>query len=359
MSLMTFLICGGMNPNFAGANGLLPALLLSFLSVTAYSFLEKQERLQVKMPKGVPVAVARSFSSLIPMVLVALSFGFLNYLFWAGGYYGDVTVMNKGAVMIAPIDQSFISMFYKGVTAPFLSFVGSKSAGFWILMVFLLFVGFFWWCGIHGTNLLNGIFYPIWFGLIIANTEYVQSFGSYEAAWNAGKLSIANWGFIEQFVLVTGSSMTGMLVLGSVIFSNNAQWKNVNKIAGPAAIFNINEPVIYGYPIMLNPVLLIPMLLTMPIAGAMAYLSTSFGWMRVSYIYVPWPLPAPIGAVLTTGFDWRAAPVLITILATIFVWYLPFIFIDNKIQKKLGTQTKSMVEKIKNKKDKKNAKNKK
>ena len=356
VSLMIFLICGGINPNFSGANGLLPALLLSFLTVTAYTFLERQEKLQVKMPKGVPPAVARSFSALFPIVFVSLSFAFINYLFWAGGYYGNITIMNKGAIMIAPIDQSFISMFYKGVTAPFLTFVGSKAAGFGIMIIYLLFVGFFWWCGIHGTNLLNGIFYPIWFGLIIANSQAVESYGSYEAALQAGKLSIANWGFIEQFILPTGWSMTGMLVLGSAIFSNNPQWKNVNKIAGPAAVFNINEPVTYGYPIMLNPVLLIPTLLAMPIAGTMAYLSTSFGWMRVAYIYVPWPLPTPIGGILTTGFDWRAAPILITILATIFIWYLPFIFIDNKIQKKLGIGTKSMIQKIRIKKNGRNVK---
>lgn len=347
ISLASFLICGGHNSFFFGANGMLGGILIGFLSTYIFTKLQTFKKLTIRMPEGVPPAVGRSFSALFAILITTLIFALWNYIFWVGGNYGVVNLLDKeNKMVLSSNSMSFLGMFFKGFTSPFISFVGSKNAGFGILLIYTFAYGFFWWCGIHGGSVLSGIFYPIWFGLIIQNSEAVEFYGSYEAAKQAGKLAIANWAFIEQFILLTGWGTTGMLILGSAIFSRNPIWKKINKIAIPAGIFNINEPVTYGYPIMFNPILAIPSLLACPLAGTIAYLSTSLGLVRTTYIYVPWALPAPIGPLLSTGMDWRSIIVVLIIFVAIFFLYLPFIFIDNRLLKKNKTE---MVDSFKDK----------
>jgi len=90
------------------------------------------------------------------------------------------------------------------------------------------------------------------------------------------------------------------------------------------SIFNINEPVIFGMPIVLNPILIIPFIVTPLIGATVAYIATSIGLVNPTYVMVPWTLPAPIGAYLSTGGDWRAIIlVLVNITISVLV-YLPF-----------------------------------
>lgn len=363
IALVVFMICGGIDSNFHGSNGLLPGIILTLIAVYLLTKLQKNKKLKIKMPHGIPPAVGRAFSNLIPVILVALIFGLINYLFWVSGYYGNVSILDRdGKIMVSSHDMSLIALFFKGISAPFLAFMSETSAGLGIMVVYLLFVSFFWFCGIHGSNLLNGIFYPIWMGLTISNTASITSYGSYDAALAADALTITNWAFIEQFAMITGSNITGMLILASILFSRNPQWHKVNSVAAPAAIFNINEPVVYGYPTMLNPILAIPTILSGVIAGIIAYLATYFGFMNIAYIYVPWTMPAPIGGFLTTGMDWRAIIVVLIIFVATFFLYLPFILLDNKMLSKkdielapsLANRIKAKIATKKNKKQESN-----
>jgi Phosphotransferase system, EIIC. len=109
-----------------------------------------------------------------------------------------------------------------------------------------------------------------------------------------------------------------------MLFSKSKYLRNLGRVAILPGICNINEPVIFGAPIMLNPILAIPFIVGPIVTGIISYLAMYFNLVARPYILAPWTLPAPIGAYLTTGGDWRAIVLcLINIIITGIIYY-PF-----------------------------------
>lgn len=131
--------------------------------------------------------------------------------------------------------------------------------------------------------------------------------------------------------------VTGGLIIATSIFSRkNRRIQQVNKVAIPAAIFNINEPVVFGYPLMLEPVLGLPFIFAMSFFSVYVWIFVGpLGWVAKSYIYVPWTMPIGLGAFFSTGFDWKALLLSLSVLPLSFVYYLPFVLIKNKVDSKL------------------------
>lgn len=176
----------------------------------------------------------------------------------------------------------------------------------------------FWSLGLHGQNIVGGVMSPIWYGNMDAN----------RLAYQAGEElpHIFTQQFFEIFINVGGSGATLMLVVAMLVFAKSRQMKDLGRLATGPAIFNINEPIIFGMPIVLNPLLIVPFILT-PIAMIITtYIGMSTGLVaKPAGIAVPWTMPPIISGYLATGGKLSGAIMQLVNLIIAFFIYYPFL----------------------------------
>ena len=137
--------------------------------------------------------------------------------------------------------------------------------------------------------------------------------------------------FRDTFGMMGGTGSTICLLVATMIFSRSKSSREVSKLSIVPGIFNINEPVIYGYPIVFNIPLLIPFVLTPVISLLIAYTATILGLMNRTVVLVPWTTPPLINGFLATGGDWRAVVVQILSFVIGVLFYLPFMKISERV----------------------------
>ncbi len=271
-----------------GGRGLFVAILSSIVAVEILRFC-KRKNWTIKMPEQVPPSLIRSFEALIPVAITVVLMTLITVVLGMDLH----TVVDK---LVAPLVAVGDSLF--GILVP----------------VFL--ITFFWSLGIHGDSIVGTIARPLWEVFLANNAEAVASG---EAIPHAAPETFFQW-----FVWIGGSGATFGLVICMLFFTKTKYSKTLGKTALAPSIFNINEPVIFGVPIMLNPIMIIPFVITPVITSSLSYFATVFGFVTPTYIMPPWTLPAPIGAYLATGGDWRAVLLVIINVAISFVVYYPF-----------------------------------
>ncbi|EUJ22763.1 PTS system diacetylchitobiose-specific transporter subunit IIC [Listeria grandensis FSL F6-0971] len=271
-----------------GGHGLFMAMIVSIFSVEVMRFCKKRN-ITIKMPEQVPPSVARSFEALIPVAFVILFMTLITVIL-------GIDVHSLVDKAVAPIIKAGDSLF--GVLLP----------------VFL--VTFFWSFGIHGISVIGAVARPVWEVYLTSNAEAVAS--------GAPMPHIAPETFFQWFVWIGGSGATLGLVLAMLFFAKSSYTKALGKTTLIPSIFNINEPVIFGVPIVLNPMLIIPFITIPLITTTIAYFATTLGFITPTYIMAPWTLPAPIGAYLATGGDWRAVVLVFVNITISFLIYIPF-----------------------------------
>lgn len=231
------------------------------------------------------------------------------------------------------IDSVFFGLgaaIYQFFTSWFIGFAtGSGSLG--LALMFSFFVTFFWFFGIQGSNLMAGIFEPIWWMILGINTALVTSMG-YADAVMTGEMGVFTKPFFDSYMMLGGSGATLGLLIGTFAVSKRRELKEVAKYATPAGIFQINEPTIFGYPLVLNPVYVIPFILT-------PLINITIGWLfspavldvvNYSYIAIPWTAPWIFGAVITSMDFMALIPATLCLCVSILM-YLPFIYLDNRL----------------------------
>jgi len=241
------------------------------------------------MPEQVPPALIRSFEALIPVAITVLLMTLITVVF-------RIDLHGVIGKLVSPL-----------VT------VGDSLPGV-LVPVFL--ITFFWSLGIHGDSIVGTIARPLWEVFLANNAEAVVAG---EAIPHAAPETFFQW-----FVWIGGSGATFGLVICMLFFARTKYSKTLGKTALAPSIFNINEPVIFGVPIMLNPIMLIPFVVTPLVTSTLSYFATVLGLVTPTYIMPPWTLPAPIGAYLATGGDWRAVVLVVVNVAISFVIYYPF-----------------------------------
>jgi len=278
-----------------GAEGILVAILLAIFSVEVLALFH-QKRWIIRLPASVPSAVSQPFASLVPGLVVLL-------LVWALFHL-------LGFDLFSLIVSAF---------QPLLTRAGD-SLPWVLLMVFL--DSALWLVGIHAVVLL-GLAKPIWLGLLQLNQE--------AAAASAALPHIAAWPFYNWFVWAGGSG--AVLPLAFLMLRARARsLRAVGKLSAPAVLFNINEPLLFGTPVVLNPALAIPFFLAPALCATLSWVVLSAGWVARPYLLVPWTLPAPIGAFISVGGDWRALLLVVVnfILSGLIYW--PFLRVyDNQV----------------------------
>lgn len=271
-----------------GGHGLFVAMLVSIFSVEMIR-LCKTKNFTIKMPDSVPTSVSRSFEALIPVTIV------LSIM--------TIITVVLGIDLHSLVDKAVAPLVKAGDTLPGV-----------LIPVFL--ITFFWSFGIHGVSVVGAVARPVW-EVYLANNS---------AAVAAGKAipHVAPETFFQWFIWIGGSGATLGLVIAMLLTAKSTYGKTMARATIVPSIFNINEPVIFGMPIVLNPILIIPFIVTPLIGATVAYFATTIGLVNPTYVMVPWTLPAPIGAYLSTGGDWRAIIlVLVNITISVLV-YLPF-----------------------------------
>ncbi|MZK49990.1 PTS sugar transporter subunit IIC [Clostridium beijerinckii] len=271
-----------------GGSGMFTAIIMSIFAVEIFRVC-KEKNLTIKMPKEVPTSVANSFAALIPAAFIIVPIWIIRDL------------------LNFDIQKFILSIFTPLVTA------GNSLPG---ILVPILLITLLWGCGIHGDSVVGTVARPIWLAMLDANV----------AAQAAGQPipNIAPEPFFQWFVWIGGSGATiGLVIL--MLGSKSRYLKDIARASLIPGICNINEPVIFGAPIMLNPLLIIPFVLGPLICGCVSYFAMTLNLVSKPVILAPWTLPAPIGAYLSTGGDWRAIILVLINIAIVTALYFPFL----------------------------------
>ncbi|WP_238883470.1 PTS cellobiose transporter subunit IIC [Clostridium sp. YIM B02551] len=278
-----------------GAGGLLVAIFTAIIATEIFVFVIKKNWV-VKMPESVPPAVAKSFAAITPGLIIITLFFLIRLGFEATKF---TTVF------------SFITQF---VGAP-LSKVGLSFGGM-IVTVFLYM--FFWSLGIHGTRVVFGVM----------DSVLLPAMDQNRAALEAGQHlpNIITKQFYDNFVNIGGCGAAIGLVIAILIVGRSKQLKTLSKLALAPAIFNISEPIIFGVPIVMNPIMMIPFILSNLSIAILTYVAMALNLVsRPAGIAIPWTIPAPISGFLATNGDWRAIILQLLAIALSVVIYLPFV----------------------------------
>ncbi|TCP21180.1 PTS system cellobiose-specific IIC component [Scopulibacillus darangshiensis] len=263
-----------------GAASLFGAIVTSLIAVEIYHFLIKRN-ISIKLPESVPPAVANSFTALIPTVVVAL-------LFWGIRYGLGFDLNTIITTIISPL-QSIL--------------VGNSLIG-GLLTVF--FIVFFWSFGIHGPAILDPLIRPMWDTAILANMDKFAFSG------NAHQLpNLFTEQFLQWFVWIGGAGSTLALAI-LFMFSKAKFLKDLGRLSVIPGLFNINEPIIFGAPIVMNPILIIPFIITPIVTTIISYFATISGLVPLMMAKLPFTVLSPIAAVIST--DWSIAAGLLVII---------------------------------------------
>lgn len=281
-------------PTFAlGAQGLFLALIITVTAVRLYR-LFNHPRLTISMPDSVPPAVANSFSSLIPSFLIVL-------LFWLARMLFEVTPFGTAQEMIFKVLQA--PMMQLGNTLP-------------SQMVAEFFVSFFWFFGLHGDSIVTAIMGPIWRSLTLENMQAMKH--------GLPPVNIITQQFRDVFLICGGTGFTLAMLLVMLFRAKSKRMREIAKLAAPAAVFNINEPIIFGVPIALNPLLFIPFIIVPVVLCVITYSAMAFGWLPLtSGLEIPWTTPIFISGFLICG--WKGMLFQAINLAVAMTIYYPFV----------------------------------
>ncbi|NOQ50361.1 MAG: hypothetical protein GQ557_01680 [Mycoplasmataceae bacterium] len=203
----------------------------------------------------------------------------------------------------------------------------------WFIWIYLMLMTSLFFFGIHGPNVLAPIANTLYVTASIQNVAVLQAYGTIPLAIASGELAIFTDMIQSAFVTVGGTGATFALLIAVAIFSKSPSTKEIGKLSSSPGLFNINEPMIFGVPLMLNPIYCIPFILIMPINGLLVYLIIAAGIMNPSMYIIPWTTPLFLSGMLVTA-DWVSIPVTALVFFISFFGYLPFVLLDAKTQAK-------------------------
>lgn len=284
---------GVLNVSQLGAQGLFSAMVLGIIVPTIYCKL-LDKKLMIKMPEQVPPVISKSFSALIPGFIIAIIFIFVRYGF---------SITSFG---------SFNSFIYDMLRTP-LANLGASPLTF---LVFILFASMMWFFGIHG-----GMVVMPFMGLLYTQVglENLQALAAGETPPNI--LTQANWSLYSSLGGIGGT--IGLCVF-MAFFAKSKRYKTIGKIALPASLCGINEPITFGVPMVLNTVLLAPFILTPMITFLISYGLSVVGWLPYpNGVAVSLGTPVVLSGFLSCG--WQASILQIVLIGVQFMVYFPFI----------------------------------
>ncbi|MGL9726960.1 PTS sugar transporter subunit IIC [Enterococcus sp. DIV0756] len=285
---------------YTDTKGLFLGMFVAIASIELYCWLGWQDRLKLKMPDTVPTNVSESFSALFPTILTVS------------------IIATTGFVIKAATGMYAYDIIYNIVQRPLEGIVQGLPG----ILLLMFIAQVFWVIGIHGNQMVKPVREPLLLAAIAVNTE----------AFEAGKEipNIITMPFWDMYMSMGGSGVTIGLLIAIFLVSKRDDMREITKLSLAPGLFNINEPVIFGMPIMLNPILAIPFIATPLITGTIGYVATSLGFAAKAVVMVPWPMPPIVNAYLATAGDIGAVITQIICIIVSILIYLPFVKISNK-----------------------------
>lgn len=277
-----------------GAAGMFVGIIVAIISVEIYRFMDKSG-FKIKMPEQIPESVARSFEALTPTTVVIVIMSTITYFI---GFD-----LHK---VISKVMQPLIS--------------GTDTLPSVLLIIFM--ITFFWSFGIHGVSVVGSIIRPLWLALLEKNTIALASGEALPA--------IAAEPFYQWFIWIGGSGCTIGFALLLMFRSKSVYAKSLGRTSILPSLFNINEPLIFGAPIVLNPILIFPFIITPMVNAIITWIVMSIGLVNRVSVIAPWTLPGPIGAYLATNGDYRATILNIILILVSMAIYYPFFKLYDK-----------------------------
>lgn len=305
---------GNITSAWMGSKGLFVAMLSAIFVVEIQRYMIRKN-LVFKLPESVPPAVARSFTALLP------------------GFFSVAIVWFINAILLSS-QTNIQDVIYTVLAAPIVSMGGSLPA--FLLCIF--FAQLLWCVGIHGAALVSGIMSPVWLTL-------TQQNAAAKAAGEVVPNVVCNqlW---DVYALIGGSGATFALCLMLLLLSKSKQLKIIGKSAIGPSFFNINEPILFGMPIVMNPVLMVPFIFAPMISATIAYFAIDAGLVEKLFAIAPWTTPPIINAFLDTG-DIKATLLQLGCFFVTGVIYYPFFKMwdkakvkEEKLSEVDATQTK-------------------
>lgn len=286
-----------------GTKGVITAILMSITSTELYRFIVKKN-LVIKLPENVPPMVYKSFFSLVPGVVVVAFALIVNGIFLKMG-------------------TSMHEFIYEILQVPLQGLTASPIA----ITVVAGLNGFLWWFGIHPT-VVNSIVNPLLNANSVENLELFK-----QGALTLDTANVGTIQMIDQFATIGGAGMTIGLVLSMLVVAKSQRMKMLSKLSTVPAVFNINEPIVFGLPIIMNPLMLIPITLAPIVSVLIAYGAIVIGFMApFNGVVAPWPTPPIFSGFLVSG--WQGAVVQIVAVLAAFAIYYPFVLALDKQYRK-------------------------
>lgn len=274
---------------FLDAKGMFTAVFIGLLTVEITHFLD-QRGLKIKMPESVPPMVAAPFEIMIPL--------FTNIVLFSG--INQVVIGLTGSGLVSLVQT---------LLRPLLSVSGTLSS---ILLINVL-ATTFWFFGIHGTSILNTVVIPI------ATLNFTENAAAYQTGETIPNVFA---GFYNNFY---GSWITyPALLCCFLLFVKSTQLKSLARTALIPHLFNINEPLIFGLPIVMNVILIIPIYLSNTVNIAVSYWLMNSGIVGKFIVNVPWTTPGPVAVFLST-LDWKATILWFALFGVDVLICLPFV----------------------------------
>lgn len=285
-----------LDARFLNAKGLFIAIIAAFISVEIYRFLVNK-KLYISLPESVPEGVSKSFQSLTPILAVTVIFQAFNI------------IINHSMSILIP---ELISKFFE----PILHVSDSLPA----LLLIVILIHLIWFSGIHASVLGP-----------IASTIALSNLAINQAALQAGEAIPKIWAgdFLNSFAHIGGAGSTLGLVI-AMIMSKNEHIKSIGKLALVPSIFNINEPILFGLPIVMNPVIAIPFVGVPMLSVIIAYTFSKLNIIGRIVTLVPWTTPTPISVFIATNFSFSAFVLNIFLIFMSYLIYTPFVKIYAK-----------------------------
>ncbi len=289
-----------------GTGGLFCAIIIGLLATTLFIRLSKVEKLKINLGDGVPPAVAGSFNVMIPMLLTLSFFGLLSAVLFVG-FNTDLATLIKTFVQ-APLQ--------------------SLNSNIWGVVVIYTFANLLFCLGIH-QSAISGVLAEPMLTILITDNMAAYAAGGFAAIQPDHYM---NMQIVNTFGLIGGSGCTLCLLIATFLFSKNKTSRTVASLALGPGIFNINEPVIYGYPIVYNLPLMVPFVLVPDLFMIITYFATTAGLINPCVVMVPWTTPVFVSGFLATAGDFRAVILQVILVVLGVAIYLPFMKVHERVQ---------------------------
>lgn len=291
-------VVNGLGAGVIGAQGLFVSMIMSMVAVKFFGLLTNIDAIKIKMPDSVPTGIARSFNILIPIFII-------------------ITAFSVGGCLFNTFTGNYLNVWIYNIIQLPLQALANTTGG---ILVLALVNQLFWFLGIHGGMVIEGVRGPLSAAGLAENISAVQAGG---VATN-----ILTRGFWTSFVVVGGGGITLSLLIAIFIFSKREDHKSIAKFSLIPGICGINEPVVFGLPLVLNPIFAIPFIPNSVIAAFIAVVATNIGFLTCGVLDCPPGLPVFVTGFISYGIHGIIVQAIILIVT--FIIWVPFVLMSNK-----------------------------